>query len=199
MNLHHPFQYIFGLETVKEDLSELTTNTLFANGRQQETQKTTVSPFNILDNYAFSKDVLTSYFNKFIKDAFNYQCDFKITTSWMTKLGVGEQVHYHNHVNSMWSAVFYFDEYTEDSCPLLFRNPIPNNFPLHIGKSKDNQMTKDWGVQPEHNLLVIFPSWIFHYSKPNKEKERKSLAFNFMPSTPIGMSDSIYDPSWNQQ
>ena len=196
MEIITPFSYIFGEEIVTEDLSELKTNTLFANGRLQEETQTKENPFLILNKYKYSKKVLTNYFNKFIKEVFNYECQFKITTSWMTKLGVGETIHPHNHLNSMWSAVFYFDEYTEDSCPLQFRNPIGESFPLAIGKSKYNTMTKDCAIKPEHNLLIFFPSWIFHYSQPNKEKERKSLAFNFMPKGLIGIADSSYDPSW---
>tara|TARA_R100001443_G_scaffold3514_2_gene11047 strand:+ start:1115 stop:1711 length:597 start_codon:yes stop_codon:yes gene_type:complete len=196
MNTFHPFCYPFGYETIKEDLSELKTNKLFANGNQQSREKEKSNPFLILDKFKYSKKILTSYANKFLKDVFNYHCKFRITTSWMTQLGFGEEVHYHNHKNSMWSAVFYFDEYTDRSCPLKFRNPIPDTIPYLIGDSKDNPMTKDCAIPPEKNLLVIFPSWIAHYSEPNAEQERKSLAFNLMPCERYGKSDSTFDAAW---
>lgn len=196
MEILTPFSYVFGSEIVTEDLSELKTNTCFANGKDQGKKEYTENPFTILNKYDYSKKILTDYFHKFIDEAFGYECKFRITTSWMTKIGKGESVHFHNHVNSIWSGVFYFDEYTDKSCALQFRNPIGAQSPLSIGKCKNNVMTKDVGIQPEQNLLLIFPSWIQHYSQPNEEKERCSLAFNFMPEGLIGQSDSSYNPEW---
>tara|TARA_R100001082_G_C4364752_1_gene161295 strand:+ start:3766 stop:4356 length:591 start_codon:yes stop_codon:yes gene_type:complete len=192
MEIITPFRYIFGSEIINEDLSELKTNNLFVNGRDQEEKTYDTNPFLILNEYKYSKKVLTNHFNKFIKEVFNYECQFKMTTSWMTKIGIGERVHHHNHLNSMWSCVFYFDEYTEKSCPLKFMNPLRKESPLWIEEEgmKENPMNGDCQVQPKHNLLIIFPSWIYHYSDPNQEKERKSLAFNFMPTGNIGMADS---------
>ena len=70
--------------------------------------------------------------------------------------------------------------------------------PIALGSSKKpNAMTKDIGIRPENNLIVFFPSWITHYSLPNESKERRSLAFNFMPRDSYGFSDSYFDPRWN--
>tara|TARA_Y100001963_G_scaffold160043_1_gene267372 strand:+ start:4227 stop:4823 length:597 start_codon:yes stop_codon:yes gene_type:complete len=196
MEIISPFSYVFGTEVITEDLSELKTNTCFAHGREQDEHEYKENPFTILNKYKYSKKILTKYLNEFVKENFNKSCQYKITTSWMTKLGVGERVHPHNHRNSMWSGVFYFDEYTEKSCALNFVNPIQKAIPLKLDDYKSNPMTTDISVQPEHNLLVLFPSWITHYSQPNQEKERKCLAFNFMPKNLIGIGDSSYDPSW---
>lgn len=196
MEINSPFSYIFGTEIIKEDLSELKKNKVFANGMHQSSSQEKINPFTVLNKYKYSKKILTDYFNKFIQQVFNYECKFAITTSWMTKLGVGESVHHHNHNNSMWSGVFYFDEYTDKSCALSFMNPIQSEIPVTIGKSKFNAMTKDCSIPPKHNLLIFFPSWIYHYSHPNLEKERKSLAFNFMPTGTYGFGDSSYNPEW---
>ena len=51
-------------------------------------------------------------------------------------------------------------------------------------------MCSDIAVKPEHNLLVLFPSWIYHYSNPNEEEVRRSLAFNVMPKGMFGDGDS---------
>ena len=196
MEIISPFSYVFGTEAITEDLSELKTNTCFAHGREQDEHEYEENPFTILNKYKYSKKILTKYLNEFIKENFNKSCQYKITTSWMTKLGVGERVHPHNHRNSMWSGVFYFDEYTEKSCALSFVNPIQREIPLKLDDYKSNTMTSDVSVEPEHNLLILFPSWLFHYSQPNEEKERKCLAFNFMPKGLIGIGDSSYDPAW---
>ena len=191
MEAFNPFSYIFGTEVIEEDLSELKSNTCFASGNGQETKvESDANTFSILSKYSFSKEILEQYANTFIADNFGYDCDFAITTSWMTTLTVGESVHYHNHKNSIWSGVFYFDEYTNKSCALQFRNPILQTVPFQVGPFKSNDMCSDIGIKPEHNLLVLFPSWIYHYSAVNKEKDRKSLAFNLMPKGLFGSGDS---------
>ena len=196
METHHPFQYIFGSQKIKEDLSELRKCKVFTTGQEQK-GFSKANPWRVLEEYPYSKKVLTKYFNQFIQDNFAWQTEFKITTSWLTKIEKGERVHYHNHVNSAWSGIFYYGDYTEKSCSLTFRNPIPNDFIVHPGPSKHNPMTKDWGIDPETNLLVFWPSNIFHYSQENLEpKTRYSLAFNFMPTSLIGYQDSSYNPSW---
>lgn len=196
MKSYSPFGYVFGNVTITEDLSELKTNTLFANGLNQNLEVEKENPFCILDKYKYSKKVLTKYFNGFAKANFNYTSNFKITTSWMTNLTTGESVHRHNHVNSMWSAIFYFDEYTDKSCPIHFENPLVANTPVRLTSGIPNCMMNDSVVEPEHNLLIFFPSWIYHYSKPNMEKTRRSLAFNLMPTGCYGSGDSTYNPEW---
>ena len=59
-----------------------------------------------------------------------------------------------------------------------------------MGRTKSNTMTSDICVVPQHNLLILFPSWIIHYSDINQEANRKSLAFNFKPKGGIGLADS---------
>ena len=59
-----------------------------------------------------------------------------------------------------------------------------------MGATKNNSMTGDICVVPQHNLLILFPSWIMHYSSTNQEANRKSLAFNFRPKGGIGLADS---------
>ena len=56
-------------------------------------------------------------------------------------------------------------------------------------------MISDIAIQPQPNMVIFFPSWIYHYSNPNMEDTRYSLAFNLMPSDEIGGGDSTYHPS----
>jgi len=206
MELIKPFSYCFGSKVIEEDLSELEDCDLFINGREQGDQEVShlpKNPYRVLDYYPYSKEVITEYFNNFVRNNFEYTSDgyegvpFKLTTSWMTKLGKGDKIHLHNHQNCMWSGVFYFDEYTEKDVGLSFQNPIPKDFQFVIGRSKWNPMTKDVTVQPEHNLLIFFPSFLYHYGdRLNESEGRKSLAFNFVPTGLYGIGDSSYNPAW---
>ena len=51
MEIYSPFSYVFGTEVITEDLSELKSNTLFANGRDQEEKEYDKNPFLILNEY----------------------------------------------------------------------------------------------------------------------------------------------------
>lgn len=189
MEIIKPFSYLFATEVIKENLDELKKHDVHVSGNGQPI-KNYKKQMDVLKLYPKVKKVLKSYIDSFLYECFEYNCKFDITTSWMTKLGVNESVHYHNHRNSFISGVFYFDEYTDKTCPLIFKNPIYETIPFQIGKYKSNLMCSDIAVKPEHNLLVLFPSWIYHYSNPNEEKVRRSLAFNVMPKGMFGDGDS---------
>ncbi len=197
MQIIEPFSYIFGQEKIEYDTSELKKEKLIANSSKQG-EAPRLEAFRILEKYPDIKDRINESFNNFIKEAFLWETEFRVTTSWLTKLGKGESVHPHNHLNSFYSGLLYFDNYTDEDCELRFQNPIKDSMPIALGSSKKpNAMTKDIGIRPENNLIVFFPSWITHYSLPNESKERRSLAFNFMPRDSYGFSDSYFDPRWN--
>ena len=70
------------------------------------------------------------------------------------------------------------------------KNPIKEEIPLYVKEYKMNPMTCSLEIKPEHNQLVIFPSWMYHFSNLNKEEDRRSLAFNLAPVGEIGDGDS---------
>ncbi len=199
LQLKTPFGITFAQDFVNEDMSELKKIKLFAKGNNQGSNRseTGEDPFYILKDYPRSEKILTKYFQKFADSFYNRRIEFKITTSWCVKLTPGEVVHHHNHRNCQWSAVFYYGEYTDNSCALSFQNPIRDHNPFLIDAAPNmhNPMTTDISIKPETNKLIIFPSWILHYSSPNRESTRYSLAFNVMPTGLVGMGDSTYSPS----
>tara|TARA_B100000424_G_C22784762_1_gene421746 strand:- start:78 stop:731 length:654 start_codon:yes stop_codon:yes gene_type:complete len=199
LQLKTPFGISFAQDFVKEDMSELKKIKLFAKGNNQgpNRSETGEDPFYILKDYPRSEKILMKYFQKFADAFYCRRVNFKITTSWAVELEEGECVHPHNHRNSQWSAVFYYGKYTNKSCPLSFQNPIRELNPLLIDAAPNahSPMITDIAIHPETNKLIIFPSWITHYSQPNRESKRYSLAFNLMPTDRIGMGDSTYSPS----
>ena len=199
LQMKTPFGITFAQDFVKEDLSELKKIKLFAKGSDQGSNRseTGEDPFYILKDYPYSEKILTKYFQKFADSFYNRRVKFKITTSWCVELTTGEAVHQHNHRNCQWSAVFYYGEYTDNSCALSFQNPIREHctFLIDAAPNMHNPMITDISIKPETNKLIIFPSYILHYSTPNRERTRHSLAFNLMPVGSVGMGDSTYSPS----
>tara|TARA_B100000482_G_C12490917_1_gene252627 strand:- start:109 stop:696 length:588 start_codon:yes stop_codon:yes gene_type:complete len=146
-------------------------------------------------NFILSKNVnLTSTFNERINlclKELDYKVPFKMSTSWFTRTKPEDSVWQHKHTNSVWSAVFYFDDnlsnlvFDKRELPMIsvdFNNTDPSTipyglciFPVNIGD------------------LIIFPSDLYHASQPNtSNKYRYSLAMNFMPYGMIDQGDSSY-------
>lgn len=87
----------------------------------------------------------------------------------------------HCHPGRVFSAVYYL-ETSNDSGDLIFTNP--NNCLIHtihptFIESYNCFNSHNYKLAPKTGLLVIFPSYLQHYVRPNlTEKNRISLAFN---------------------
>ena len=93
--------------------------------------------------------------------------------AWVNLLRNGAYNKVHNHPGAVWSAVYYVslgrpDKTIPDNGLIEFMDPRPGN--IHGGKEK---------IEPENGLLIIFPSWLYHYVNPYQgDMERISIAFN---------------------
>lgn len=147
----------------------------------------------VLDEFPNVKSALLKAFHEVNKEKLKYtNTEFKITTSWISKTPPGGYSNYHNHSNSFMSGILYFDEYDDDSGPLELAD---YNFPSNTFKlvpTEFNQYnSRDYTIYPGKNLLILFPSYLYHRIGINKSsKSRYSLAFNIIPSGAIGMQDS---------
>ena len=98
--------------------------------------------------------------------------------AWVNLLRNGAYNKVHNHPGAVWSAVYYVslgrpDKTIPDNGLIEFMDPRPGN--IHGGKEK---------IEPEDGLLIIFPSWLYHYVNPYQgEMERISIAFNICSPT----------------
>ena len=150
---------------------------------------------SILDYFPEQKEILMSYFNSFKNEALKLTTtDFVITTSWVTKTIPGGYSQPHTHKNSVFSAVFYFDDVPGGKInfqPINIHNDSmllndPDEWTPYTGKA--------WVYLPEKNNMLIFPSSVFHsVTKNNSEQDRYSLAINFFPIGKIGQNDSYID------
>jgi len=58
---------------------------------------------------------------------------------------------------------------------------------------KNGKLTSNWKLNPKKNMLVFFPSYLYHKIEKNTSDEvRHSLAFNIMPDGATGKVDSEF-------
>lgn len=150
------------------------------------------SNFNILKSIKlkFLKQKIMSCFVDFVNNTLLLKdIDFKITSSWITKVGQGNIGHSHNHGNSFYSGVFYIDV-DDDTGKITFLNVNKSTFELKP-KEYNNLNSPKWSIQPKNNQIIFFPSEVYHQVEENKSNTiRYSLAFNIMPIGKIGVEDS---------
>ena len=122
-----------------------------------------------------------------------YETEMKMTTSWWTCTPPGKIVHRHKHTNCLWSAVFY--PYEETS-PIVFQSNTTEPMIDVKFKCNDPQYIP-YGqaiVSIKTGSMLIFPSHLLHWTEPNNtDKDRYSLAMNFMPKGNVVFGDSSYN------
>ena len=143
-----------------------------------------VTKFTLLDDYPEMKKLFTSISLQILKEVAGAE-KIKITTSWLTAIAPNATPTLHRHSNSWFSGVYYFqDSYSG----LEFKNPIERDIDLKNGK-----LTSNWKLNPKKNMLVFFPSYLYHKIEKNTFDEvRHSLAFNIMPDGTTGKVDSEF-------
>lgn len=151
---------------------------------------------------SYIKKVLEYHFKDF-KD--NYltlppEIDTIVTTSWFARIRKGGRIHNHNHTNSWYSGLLYFDDDYTDAAPLALENPLAvfNHFDM---PPDDAPHSKNflYEIIPQPNKIFFFPSYLKHVSGIQKaDKARYSLAWNIYPKGKIGHydSDSYLDTKW---
>lgn len=146
----------------------------------------------ILKDQPRIEKILMKHVNKIMDEVFHYTNDFKLTTSWFTKIDYGGMSHAHNHKNSFYSGLLYFDEYDNDCGNIEFQNPVLNYSDFFIDtKSYNIQNSNVWNIKPCKGLLVLFPSYLYHRITLHQSLiTRYSLAFNIIPERPYGIGDS---------
>ena len=104
----------------------------------------------------------------------------------------------HVHKNSFYSCVYYFDNYTDKSAPIIFHSPLHLFYDFDVVPSNWNiQNSTIWKIKPQKNFLLIFPSYLQHSKEQSMEDTtRYSLAFNIIPVGEYGLEDSMVNMKW---
>ena len=190
---------------IEDDTSELLSCQNYTSSRNQLEDDPDFADYKnlrVLESYPRVKNILTDAFNKVASDTLYCKNKFIMTTSWITNTGVGEKSHIHNHKNSFYSGVYFFDKtYDENIGNLCFENPVNDLTSFVVNFNTYNVFNAGLKkIMPEPKKLILFPSYVRHFVEINRSKKnRKSLAFNFVPVGQYGSSDSFIDLSWTKE
>ena len=200
MNIFQAFSIFFHVCDVNYEFTELKKDYRYAQSVDQKKHGTGTyhdDKNRILENYPELKELLELKFDNFFRTLYGVDCKNKITTSWIVKLEKGEEIHRHKHKNCQWSGVLYYGEYDNNSCSLMFENPLPNLFTFHHETEGDCSAYSDIAIPPKTGQVVFFPAFLNHYSQPhNTNLPRQSLAFNLVPTTNMISGDSNFNYEW---
>ena len=103
--------------------------------------------------------------------------ELRITNSWMNRVGIGGAVKQHRHEMSAISGAFY-PIADEGSCGLIFKSPL---LPLKMHEFNVNETLYNAYNQTmpcKQGTLVLFPSWLEHYTEENTTENRVTVSFN---------------------
>ena len=174
------------------------------NREQVDSGRTIPQIFNtrVLENHPALKQNNTEVFNGFAIELFGPDInEFVMTTSWLTEIKKGDQIHYHNHNNAMFSGIFYYDEeYSDDVEPLKFRDTyslMSHGFQCDYERTIHPEYHGGFTVKPMPGRLCFWRAGLLHYSeKSYSDKIRRSLAMNFVPKGEFGGADSYLNTQW---
>lgn len=103
--------------------------------------------------------------------------------SWASVIRYGGSHGIHNHPRSVISGTYYI-QCDEKSVPLVIENPT-NGFRMHdpmVMRPEDFTAftAPSMTVQPKPNMMVIWPSWLYHYvPKVIDQEARPRIAISF--------------------
>ena len=143
----------------------------------------------ILEDFPEHKQNLLSIIQGYAHDVLKWDsAELCITTSWFTLTDSSGYSSWHNHKNSLLSAVLYG---SDDCSPIEFANlSHPETFLIKPFETNIYN-SQQWWIRPEKGTLVIFPSYMYHRISHNKtDSPRYSLALNTLPTGRFGGEDS---------
>ena len=120
-----------------------------------------------------------------------YTVPLKMSTSWFTRIPPGDIGRNHYHTNSFYSAIFYPQD---NNSRLVVTKELPQ---IHVPfKTTDFGLVAsgDVGLEARKGHMILIPGNIRHYIEQNiTNKNRHSLAMNFMPKGFCDTDDSSYN------
>lgn len=99
-----------------------------------------------------------------------------IDRSWANIQNKNSSLLPHTHPCSVFTGVIYISVKSPVS-PLLLNNPNPFISHTAIVTTTEYTLTK-YEVMPSEGMILLFPSWITHWSKNSSSEERIVISFN---------------------
>lgn len=143
-------------------------------------------PYQTVDNHleeSVKYKLLFDWFNVCIEDyrrTFEYHCEkFKIILAWANRSDKDGAHRMHVHPNSFVSGIYYL---SDNPSPTYFEDP---RYQLRSGWTvATHHPINDsvWPCPSETGSLVLFPSWLPHYTSACPSEEmRYTISFNVIP------------------
>lgn len=98
---------------------------------------------------------------------------FSITNSWVSIYSNGNWVPEHTHPLSHLSLVYYASA-PKDCGEIVFKNPAAPMFSGLYGGSC-NLFAQIYRIEPKEGMLIVFPSFIPHGTRPNKSTRERVI------------------------
>lgn len=124
-------------------------------------------------------------FKSTLQDCINDYCEtyglpkLVIGNSWMNRVGKDGAVKAHRHEVSVLSGAFY-PIADKGSTPLIFKNPL-QVYKMYEYAAQETFYNAAMMETPcEQGTLVLFPSWLEHYTNDNTTDNRVTVSFNTM-------------------
>lgn len=113
--------------------------------------------------------------------------ELEVSRLWINKFKKDEFIKPHWHPNSWFSGVYY--PYGTEGSPITFLSPLPCPT-ISPNVQKSNEFNNE---QAQYNFtgetLILFPSYLRHYTTPVNDNDRISIAFNLWPKGTLQSDD----------
>ena len=133
----------------------------------------------------FSELVIST--SKEILDELKYDVeDIVISDMWATVLKSEENHPAHTHSNNFLSGTYYL--HSDQGASIMFQDPRPAAGVI-LPRIKESTIANAslLTYASKQNRAIIFPSWLPHYVKPNKSKNKRiSIAWNIQLKGQVG-------------
>ena len=101
----------------------------------------------------------------------------EIGKSWINHQVQEGYVASHRHELSIVSGAYY-PIVENGSASIVFESPIRTPRMSEIHNKATNFTADKMEFEPKSGMLILFPSWLYHYSLPNKTDKRITISFN---------------------
>lgn len=115
---------------------------------------------------------------------FKFDCDqFEISSSWTNHSlpNSGQNHKFHRHSMSFLSGIYYFT----GGASLGFEDPMTPRVMNQLEVLRFDYAPFEF-IDPLPGKLVLFPSWLYHWTKPHVDNfDRWNISFNVLPTGKI--------------
>ena len=132
----------------------------------------------------FANETVSSYMDSI---GYNYE-KFYTTQCWSNVYGNTKSIHPHRHFNSFLSWNFII---SGQNAPFLLQQTAQGSFQPSL-KFNIPENSQQIAITPKTGLLTLWPSYLMHYTAPNKSNDyRITVSGNVMLSGQIGSYNEL--------